>query len=197
MSKGVLGNLFSKSSSEPASNEVEGRIVQLEQKLGLLEEQLKNVTAKLDKLEKTDLVTPKMITKNFEEKNHSEMDEEKIMLNSSKKSEKPTTTLTQLYMPTPTPDGYFNDASSVEITGKSIYLLTTRDCINGSFIMLDTPDSIATAMISVSQFVKPICKISGHANIYPSHIITEEEGHAVNENGIWRVVKKAIVRFEN
>ena len=51
-------------------------------------------------------------------------------------------------------------------------------------------------MISVSQFVKPVCKVVGNASVYPRSIETVDEGSAVFENGIWRVVNKAVVKFD-
>ncbi|MCR5130170.1 MAG: hypothetical protein K6C10_01745 [Prevotella sp.] len=103
---------------------------------------------------------------------------------------------TLLYLPTPTQDGFFSQASEYEQVGKSVYQLTTMDGQNGSFILLDTPDAIATAMISVSTFVKPVCKVNGPTSVQPRHIITEEEGTATREGAGWRVVRKAVVRFE-
>ncbi len=101
-----------------------------------------------------------------------------------------------LYLAAPSPDGTFSQASAMEQIGKSIYQLTTTDGQNGTFILLDTPDAIATAMISVSQFVKPACKISGNTAIQPRHIITEEEGAASREGTGWKITRKAVVRFE-
>ena len=100
------------------------------------------------------------------------------------------------YLAAPTPDGTFSQVSSMEQIGKSIYQLTTADGQNGTFILLDTPDAIATAMISVSQFVKPACKIGGNTAIQPRHIITEEEGAASREGTGWKITRKAVVRFE-
>ena len=99
-------------------------------------------------------------------------------------------------MAAPTPDGVFLQASETEQIGKSIYQLTTTDGQNGTFILLDTPDAIATAMISVSQFVKPACKVSGNTALQPRHIITEEEGAATREGTGWKITRKAVVRFE-
>ena len=101
-----------------------------------------------------------------------------------------------LYLAAPNPDGTFSQVSSMEQIGKSIYQLTTTDGQNGTFILLDTPDAIATAMISVSQFVQPACKISGNTAIQPRHIITEEEGAASREGTGWKITRKAVVRFE-
>lgn len=100
------------------------------------------------------------------------------------------------YLAAPSADGTFACFSSRLQIGKTIYLLKTDDGVNGTFILYDSPDAIATAMLSVSQFIKPACKVNGSAAQYPHHIITEEEGLAVFEEGVWKVVRKAIVRFE-
>lgn len=100
------------------------------------------------------------------------------------------------YLAAPSADGTFARFSSRLQIGKTIYLLKTDDGVNGTFILYDSPDAIATAMLSVSQFIKPACKVNGSAAQYPHHIITEEEGLAVFEEGVWKVVRKAIVRFE-
>ena len=101
-----------------------------------------------------------------------------------------------LYLAAPSVDGSFPSVSPREQIGKSIYQLTTSDDLNGSFVILDSNDAIATAMISVSQFIKPVCKVKGSTAQYPRHIITEEEGTATKEGGMWKVVRKAVVRFE-
>lgn len=100
------------------------------------------------------------------------------------------------FLQAPTPDGVFIHTSDHEQIGKSIYQLTTRDGVNGSFILMDSPDAIATAMISVSQFVKPVCKVIGNTHLIPRHIVTEEEGMAQKDVDGWRVTQKAVVRFE-
>lgn len=101
----------------------------------------------------------------------------------------------KFFLSAPTADGVFADSATSEQIGTSIYQLTTSDGINGSFILLDTRDAIATAMISVSQFVKPICKVIGNTQVPPRHVITEEEGIAKMEEGKWKVTRKAVVRF--
>ncbi len=99
------------------------------------------------------------------------------------------------YLTAPSADGIFQNASEQEHSG-SIYQLTTTDGTNGSYIMLSTPDAIAMAMISVSQFVKPACRIDGSTQRQARSIVTLEEGVAQREGDGWRVVKKATVRFD-
>lgn len=100
-----------------------------------------------------------------------------------------------LFMTAPNDEGVFTGSSETEQVGKSIYQLSTTDGVHGTFIMLDTPDAIATAMISVSQFVKSACKVQGNLSPYPQQIQTLEEGTAVLENDSWRITNKAIVKF--
>lgn len=100
-----------------------------------------------------------------------------------------------LYLPAPTVDGIFTSQSEREEEGKSIYRLTTADGRNGTFELLATPDAIATAMISVSQFVKPVCKIEGNVHRMPQHIETIEPGTVQREGDTWRTVVKAVVKW--
>lgn len=101
-----------------------------------------------------------------------------------------------LYLSAPTPEGAFTQVSPVELTGKSIYRLTTDNGVNGLFVMLSTPDAIATAMISVSQMVKPVCRIEGNVAMMPRRVTTVCAGHAMFSDGQWRMTDKATIRFE-
>ena len=100
-----------------------------------------------------------------------------------------------LYLPAPTSDGWFPEDSPALQVGKSIYRLRTNDGLNGYFEMLTSSDALATALISVSQFVKPVCRIEGDTNRLPQRVETLEEGTAQRDGNGWRVVRKATVRF--
>ena len=102
----------------------------------------------------------------------------------------------QYYLSAPTPEGIFTEFSEEERVGSSVYLLTTDDGINGTFRMLNTPDALATLAISISQFVKPVCKIIGAVTIQPRHVAVHMPGSAVFEDGVWRTTVKAQVQFE-
>lgn len=105
-------------------------------------------------------------------------------------------TLNTFYLPAPNSNGQFLECSNSIQVGKSIYQLSTKDGINGQFIMLTTPDAIATAMISISQFVKPACRIEGNTHQQPRQIETLEEGTAQRDGDVWRVITKAKVLFQ-
>jgi len=103
---------------------------------------------------------------------------------------------TLYYMSAPELDGTFSRVALQEQAGKTIFQLTTTDGQHGTFIVMDTPDAIATAVISISQFLKPVCRVAGDSSIYPNHILTDEEGLAVREGNSWKVTQKAIIHFE-
>ena len=102
---------------------------------------------------------------------------------------------TTLYFSAPTPSGEFRNASATEQVGTSIYKLVTSDNVNGQFVMIDSKDAICTASISVSQFVKPVCKIVSAYKGMPQRVVNKEEGTAFLERGVWKVTKKAIIEF--
>ena len=112
----------------------------------------------------------------------------------AQQSEAPSATV--LYLSAPAADGTFTGSSPVAQEGSSVYCLTTADGYNGSFSFIDNNDALATAMISVSQFVKSVCKVEGNTRQYPTRIVTVEQGSAVREGDVWKVSKKALVRFE-
>lgn len=101
-----------------------------------------------------------------------------------------------LYLSAPSADGMFSGCDTAETIGKSLYRLTTKDGLSGSFEILNSADAVATALISVSQFVKPACRIVGGIPPMPRQITTLEHGMAKKEGDSWRVVSKAVVQFE-
>lgn len=101
----------------------------------------------------------------------------------------------ELYLAVPTPEGVFTEATREEVIGKSIYRLVTDNGRQGRFTLIDSPDAMATAMLSVSQFIKPACRIEGNTHHRPESIETIEEGEAENIDGHWTVTSKATVRF--
>lgn len=198
MTKGILRGLFGKSEDEKKNrSKMNGRILELEKRVGIIEDNLALTEKRLKNLEAT---IERIKDSNDMAMGSNDSDiilQEKVASITSEKCTTENHSLKQLYMDAPTNDGIFTSTSENEEIGKSLYVLTTKDYVNGSFILLDSPDVIATAMISISQLIKPVCKIIGNVNAYPKHIVTKEEGIAVNEDGVWKVTKKAVVRFEN
>lgn len=173
----------------------EERIAKLEKHLVVLRDQVKQLTAALQQMQEQQeqkSTTERDTADSLEPQTGVELQrvQPHQMATSSASASR------VCYLPAPSSDGCFNSASPTEQIGKSIYQLSTTDGVNGTFIMLNSPDAIATAMISVSQFIKPVCKVIGNASVYPRTIETVDEGSAVFENGIWRVVNKAVVKFD-
>ncbi len=102
--------------------------------------------------------------------------------------------LTQ-YLPPPSPDGVFHETFPQPRVGKTVYQMTTVDGNNGTFIFYDNRDALATAMLSISQIVKTVCRVENNKNA-PRNIVNVKEGQVVREGNSWRVVEKATVRFE-
>lgn len=101
------------------------------------------------------------------------------------------------YLSAPSPEGIFDDCSEEEQSGQSLYRMTTTDGRNGTFTFLDSREALVTATISVSQFIKPACKIMGRASQMPHRISTVEAGTVTRDGQSWKVVRKAIVAFEH
>lgn len=99
------------------------------------------------------------------------------------------------YLGAPSSDGVFRDVSEKEEEGKSLYELISSDGKNGTFRILNTSDAIATALISVSQMVKPVCKIMGKVNPAAHEALTVEEGKARKTDDGWKVTVKADICF--
>lgn len=101
-----------------------------------------------------------------------------------------------LYLSAPTPDGVFTDFDDKEHTGKSIYKLQSDNGQTGTFAVLNTIDAVSTALISLSQFIKPACKIESTTGGVPSKILTIVEGEAAFNGEAWVVRRKAVIRLE-
>lgn len=173
----------------------EERVARLEKHLAALRNQVRQLTAELQQMQ----VRQEQTSMCGRDTADSLQPQTGVELQRAKPCRKGTSSPSVsrvCYLPAPSSDGCFDNASPTEQIGKSIYRLTTADGVNGTFVMLDSPDAIATAMISVSQFVKPVCKVVGSASVYPRTIQTVDEGSAVFENGMWRVVNKAVVKFD-
>lgn len=182
--KRLFGASKEEDQNEARFSELTERVEELTKQVNQLKSQLKQVVDRLETME-TQLSEPA----------HTEVESEPQPVISEETIIHPTGPQCY-YLGSPDSDGYFSSFSQQEQIGKSIYQLTSVDGRSGNFILLDTPDAIATAMISVSQFLKPACKIEGNLQQQPRHVITEEEGEAVREGEGWRVTRKALIKFD-
>lgn len=100
-----------------------------------------------------------------------------------------------IFLAAPAPDSVFHDFSTEEQIGKSIYVLNTDDGLSGSFKIIDSKDALATARISFTSFIKPVCKVNGHPKANIESIVTLKEGTAVKDGNVWKVTNKAEIEI--
>jgi len=98
-----------------------------------------------------------------------------------------------MFYPVPVDGVFINGSSEIE-PGKSLYMLKTSDDKNATFQILNTPEAIETALISMNEMVKPACKIL-NSIASPVEILAEKLGTAEREGDGWRITNKAIVRL--
>lgn len=102
-----------------------------------------------------------------------------------------------LYFTVPVGENALGQASTQREIGKSVYQLSTADGTNGTFVVIPDADAMATALLSLSQVLKPVCRVNTRGGGIPRSILTLEEGQAVREGNTWRVVRKAIIELQN
>jgi TolA-binding protein len=197
----IISNIFGGHSQNGKSvnrqSEKEIQMVALEQRLATAEQRMATLEQRLSDMENTltDTLMKDKFTLQTKVEDSQTKDSESMAFPIDNKEEQKSNRQ-RFYMAAPSTEGFFSAFSEYEQIGKSIYMLTTMDGVNGTFVMLDTADAIATAMISVSQFIKTVCKIENTTASHPKHIITKEEGCAVKEEGRWHVIRKAVVLFK-
>ena len=98
-----------------------------------------------------------------------------------------------MFYPVPVDGMFVNGTSDIEV-GKSLYMLKTNDDQNATFQILNTPEAIAMALVSMSETVKPACKVLNTVAA-PVEILAEKLGTAEREGDGWRIINKAVVRL--
>ncbi|RRC99517.1 hypothetical protein [Prevotella sp. OH937_COT-195] len=156
-----------------------------DKKLNALKERIEEIEKKLENLQH-----------NPEQSEVSEQSQKSVQSGNSEFTgdSEPSLPLT-FFLPPPSPDGVFHDAFAEPKIGSTVYKMTTIDGNNGIFVFYDNRDALATAMISISQIVKTVCRVDNNKNA-PRNIINVKEGRVVREGNSWRVTEKATVRFE-
>lgn len=195
----MFKNFLGKTEEAPLDNPLEELVATLGQEVETLKEQVAELQAELARI--TALLSTDGVSA---QKRASAMppssDNENLSTDSSiasfqeVASENPKTTVSY-FLSAPEPDGTFATATSSPLIGKSIYKLSTDNGSDGTFTLLDTPDALSTAVISVSQFIKPACKVEGSLPPMPRSVETLEPGMATFQDGRWQIVKKTVVRF--
>jgi uncharacterized protein YoxC len=105
----------------------------------------------------------------------------------------------EYFFSNPTSNGDFTDAYKKKnyIPNESIYrFLVHKNGTNASFTFIDEEAAIKTAIRIASSYIEPVCENVNPRNPSAKSIITVEQGIAVKEGNVWKVTKKAKIRYE-
>ena len=98
-----------------------------------------------------------------------------------------------MFYPVPEDGMFVNGTTDIE-PGKSLYMMKTSDNVHATFQILNTPEAIAAALVSMNDMVKPACKVLNTV-ADPVEILAEKLGTAIREGDGWRITNKAVVRL--
>jgi len=104
-----------------------------------------------------------------------------------------------LYFPPPSPAGIFDGAQQNDrISPESAYRFEVRSQTpdQAQFRFEAEPGRVARFLTYRNYMIEPACDSENSYASQYTRIITQREGEAVRENGGWRVVKKALIRYE-
>ncbi len=98
-----------------------------------------------------------------------------------------------MFFPVPVDGVFMNGSSEIEV-GTSLYMLKTNDDATATFQILNTPEAISSALVSMDTMVKPACKILNTVSA-PVEILAEKLGTAEKVGDGWKITNKAVVRL--
>ena len=103
----------------------------------------------------------------------------------------------QLYLPKPDANGSFPRATATFENGNTMFVLTTTDGTNGTFVVVDDPKMQLLALMMPTENLTTAC--TGH-NIQTSNgsnrIVTDTAGTATLINGRWHIKTQATIHYE-
>ena len=109
------------------------------------------------------------------------------------KQQRPKNYSSVMFYPIPVDGVFMNGCSEIEV-GTSLYMLKTNDDATATFQILNTPEAISAALVSMDTMVKPACKILNTV-ASPVEILAEKLGTAEKFDGGWKITNKAVVRL--
>lgn len=105
--------------------------------------------------------------------------------------------LRSIYLGRANAKGLFVRADRKLNPGNSVYILETTDGKTGSFRVADSPAVWNLALSNPAEYLEGGCTGYDLGDTeYAVRIVTESPGTAVFEDGCWRVVRKARIRYE-
>lgn len=109
------------------------------------------------------------------------------------KHQRPKNYSSVMFYPIPVDGVFMNGSSEIEV-GTSLYMLKTNDDATATFQILNTPEAISAALVSMDTMVKPACKILNTVSS-PVEILAEKLGTAEKVGDGWKITNKAVVRL--
>ncbi len=103
------------------------------------------------------------------------------------------------YFPAPIAESTFKDAHKTEEQdGLSLFHFKTKaqDQQKATFSFLSTPENLLEALKYPGEYLEAVCEYENSFNKDARSIRTLEDGEAQLDGPLWRVVKKARIRFE-
>lgn len=105
--------------------------------------------------------------------------------------------LTDIYLGRANAKGLFVRGDRRPNPEHTIYHLDTKDGMVGTFVIAETPEAIRLACSNPFQYLVGGCNSDNFEDAEnASRIVTETPGTAMFENGCWKVLRKAHIRFE-
>lgn len=174
------------------SKEIEQQLLPLTERIEALEKQNKHLGKELKSL-RSRLEALEEKAEEKSEANQLLVESPKEVVEEKAKVAEPVEQV--LFLAAPDKDGTFTGVSDTELEGQSLYRLVTTDGVHGRFSLLTSHDALATALISVSQMLKPVCRVTTDGTGRPNCAVNINEGEASCEDGLWKVVTKAEVKL--
>lgn len=117
---------------------------------------------------------------------------------SSPAAQRPKGSLRSIYLGRANTKGMFVRADRTLNPGHSVYLLDTGDGRTGTFRVADSPAAWSLALSNPKEYLETASVAQNPEEApYASRISTETPGTAMFEDGCWRVVRKARIRFQD
>ncbi len=95
----------------------------------------------------------------------------------------------------PTVDGLFNDLRKSDVfrPADSVYRMEMIDATHASFAIVPDEETMQRAIQGFKMYLEPACDLVGDINTNATIIRTLEEGTAVKEGDVWRIIEKALI----
>lgn len=171
-----------KTSASPITSLNSSEIVKSENRIGELENKTTHLASRIESLEnRNDKRTDNPVRQDWQPRTGSDL------------------SIEIFYLSTPNKDGSFNEKSahSSYKESASIYKFTKTIYGDAEFQIDESESSIKLALEYPEKNIDPVCDAENAFNPKASQIITVKLGKAELDGDKWKVIRKAIIRYEH